>query len=107
MFKIQGSMKSGLKKVVGKVKKRPTKLWFIQQLHNKATVEKKQAKLPLTSMFLERYQETIEEYQIRRLTRTILEYSPRKPAEWRLLRESGLSEERITAQAKEFIKRIL
>lgn len=86
---------------------RQSKLWFIQQLNNKAAVEKKLAKLPLTSMFLERYQETVEEYQIRRLTRTLLEYSPRQPAEWRLLRESGLSEERITAQAKEFIKRIL
>lgn len=83
---------------------RRSALWFIHQLEHSATVEKKLVKLPLTASFLKRYAEDTTDYQIRRLTRTLSRYSPQIPPVWRLLRESGLSDERITAQAKEFIE---
>ncbi|MDO6427671.1 TnsD family Tn7-like transposition protein [Thalassotalea sp. 1_MG-2023] len=86
---------------------RRSALWFIHQLEHSATVEKKLAKLPLTAAFLERYAEDTTDYQIRRLTRTLSKYSPQTPPIWRLFRESGLSDERITAQAREFIECVL
>lgn len=79
---------------------RHSKLWFLQQLPNKATIEKNLSKLPLTSKFLNTYQETVTEYQIRRLVRAVI-YEPNLPS-WQLLRCAGLSEERMTDVTRKF-----
>ncbi|NMP16234.1 TnsD family Tn7-like transposition protein [Thalassotalea sp. Y01] len=74
---------------------RLSKLWFLQQLPNKASIEKNLNKLPLTLHFLNAYQETVTEYQVRRIARTLLQEGP-LPS-WVLLRRAGLSEERMTS----------
>ena len=79
---------------------RHSKLWFLQQLPNKATIEKNLSKLPLTSRFLNAYQETVTEYQIRRLVRAMI-YESNLPS-WQLLRSAGLSEERMTDVTRKF-----
>ncbi len=88
---------------------RHSKNWYLNQLAHKTTIEKRLSKLPLTRLFFDRYCESIFEYQIRRITRTIL-LNARGDMEFAkcwLLRKSGLSEERLTSQAKLFIKDIL
>jgi len=77
---------------------RQSKLWFIQQLPYKATIEKNLYKLPLTAMFLERYQESVAEYQIRRLAREMA-HLPSQPF-WQLLRRAGLSKEKMRQLTK-------
>lgn len=64
---------------------------------------------PLTSVFLDRYAESVDCYQIRRLTRTYIhqqtenkDYPPSV-----FLRESGLSEQRLTPEARRFFKNIM
>jgi len=71
-----------------------SKLWFMQQLPNKASVEKNLDKLPLTNKFLTTYQETVTEYQVRRITRVLVN-EPMLPP-WQLIRYAGLSEKRVT-----------
>lgn len=83
--------------------------WYLNQLKHRAGIEKHLERLPLCSLFFDRYCENIFEYQIRRITRTVmctvLEGQPLK--RWQLLRWSGLSEERITEPARRFLKEIL
>jgi len=79
---------------------RHSKLWFLQQLANKAIIAKNLSKLPLTSRFLNAYQETVTEYQIRRLVRAMI-YKSNLPS-WELLRCAGLSEERMTGVTRKF-----
>jgi hypothetical protein len=79
---------------------RHSKLWFLKQLPNKATIEKNLSKLPLTTRFLNAYQETVTEYQIRRLVRIMI-YKSNLPS-WQLLRCAGLSEERMTDVTRKF-----
>jgi hypothetical protein len=81
---------------------RHSKLWFLQQLPNKATIEKNLSKLPVTSSFLNAYQETVTEYQIRRLARAMI-YESNLPS-WQLIRSAGLSEERMTDVTRKFCK---
>ncbi len=84
---------------------RATKRWLMFQLSNTSTVEKYSHKLPLTSMFLTHYAESISEYQIRRITYQLLtNRHPHITRRWYLLRASGLSEERMTAITKQFLK---
>jgi hypothetical protein len=47
-------------------------------------------------------------YQIRRITRTIIQFHKinQHPASWQLLRHSGLSEERLTDEALKFLNQI-
>jgi len=82
---------------------RKSKLWFMQHLSIKAAVKYNLHKLPLTQSFLECYQEAVSDYQIRRLSRTIIHHYPKLPPRWVLLRESGLSDERITDLANRFL----
>jgi hypothetical protein len=64
--------------------------------------------LPETARFLAQVSESIEQYQIRRLNnaytglKNIHDYPPR----WRVLRSSGLSEDRLTSPAREYLKRL-
>jgi hypothetical protein len=83
---------------------RSTKRWIMFQLNNTSTVEKFAQKLPITSMFLERYAESVSEYQIRRITHQLFT-NPHSfiTRRWFLLRASGLSEERMTEITRRFL----
>lgn len=84
---------------------RATKRWLMFQLSNTSTVEKYSHKLPLTSMFLNRYAESISEYQIRRITYQLLtNRHPYIARRWYLLRASGLSEQRMTTTTRHFLE---
>ncbi|HBT1510950.1 TPA: transcriptional antiterminator, partial [Klebsiella pneumoniae] len=72
------------------------------QLSHSNTIKKNLDKLPLVKMFLQRYTESITEYQLRRLTTTCVDLlrggEPLK--KWVVLRQAGLSQERLTADAQ-------
>lgn len=69
---------------------------------------KKTGIFPLTSVFLDRYAESVDCYQIRRLTRTyIRQQTENKDIHQVFLRESGLSEQRLTPEARRFFKNIM
>lgn len=80
--------------------------WLLQQLPNKASISKNIHKLPLVNKVLQRYAESITEYQLRRIccicTRLKDEQIPLK--KWLVLRMSGLSKERITPQAAAILR---
>lgn len=88
---------------------RLSKSWLLSQLPHGRSCAKSLKKLPLLSHCLTRYSETISDYQIRRLTQAVVVLSANHmdTVRWRLLRISGLSEERITNQADEFINRVI
>ncbi len=80
--------------------------WLLQQLPNKASISKNIRKLPLVNKVLQRYAESITEYQLRRIcciyARLMDEHIP--PKKWLVLRMSGLSKERITPQAAAILR---
>lgn len=85
-----------------------TKKFFIRQLGSVSMIEKNWNFFLLTTAFLDRYAESIDCYQIRRMTRTFIRqhtenkyYSPSV-----FLRQSGLSEQRLTAEARRFFNNI-
>jgi hypothetical protein len=88
---------------------RRTMNWFLSHIEHASTVEKKRYKLPLTRLFLDKYCESIEDYQIRRITNIISSVPSEKHdcKRWKILRMSGLSEERLTEQARRFLERII
>ncbi len=83
--------------------------WYLNQMVHKAAIEKHMELLPLCSLFFKRYCENIFEYQIRRITRTVIQITreggPLK--RWQVLKWSGLSEERLTGPATRFLKEVL
>lgn len=83
--------------------------WYLNQLVHKAAIEKHMELLPLSSLFFKRYCENIFEYQIRRMTRTVIQItSEGEPLKrWQVLKWSGLSEERLTEPATRFLKEVL
>lgn len=87
---------------------RLSRTFLIHQLTNRATIEKNLYRLPRCRAILERYSESIDEYQARRLTRAFIALSKGKQAlkEWVLLRKAGLSEERMSCFVKGFLKEI-
>jgi len=56
------------------VKSRMSSRWFMMQLPKSQTLSKYLHKMPLTKAFLERYSETVTEYQLRRVVRYVSEY---------------------------------
>ena len=84
---------------------RRSRNFWLKQAKNSSLLEKNLSKLPLVTLFLNRYSEDIADYQIRRLTRTYLHRMATKEslAEWIVLRKSGLSEERLTQEARRFL----
>jgi hypothetical protein len=71
-------------------------------------IEKNWSFLPLTTAFLERYAESVDCYQIRRLTRTFIRQHTESqfyPSSV-FLRLSGLSSERLTPEARRFFNNI-
>mgnify|MGYP000058900663 FL=1 len=83
---------------------RQSKKWFIQQLPHAGSIENYLSKLPLTSAFLQKYQETVSEYQIRRFTREFINPANKLLSFWALHRKAGLSEERMTLLTKKFMR---
>jgi hypothetical protein len=83
---------------------RQSKKWFIQQLPHAGSIENGLSKLPLTSAFLQKYQETVSEYQIRRFTREFINPENKFLPFWALHRKAGLSEERMTLLTKKFMR---
>lgn len=86
-----------------------SKTFLIHQLKHRATFEKNLYRLPRCSTLLSHYSESIEEYQARRLTRAYLATNENgsKVKRWFLLREAGLSDERITDTVSALLKEIL
>lgn len=86
-----------------------TKKFFIRQLGSVSMIEKNWNFFPLTAAFLDRYAESVDCYQIRRLTRTYIrqqtenkDYPPSV-----FLRLAGLSRERLTPEAHRFFDNIM
>jgi hypothetical protein len=85
-----------------------TKTWILTHFDNKSSLEKWLPKLPITSKVLHKYAETTPEYQIRRITRSLSNHDNKKVRPlWFLMRESGLSKERISPLTRQFIKMLL
>jgi hypothetical protein len=86
-----------------------SRAYLLKKLTPRTTIEKNLHKLPRTLTLLKGYSECIDEYQARRLTRAIALLLQRKePAKpWLLLREAGLSPERMTHSVKKLLKGIL
>mgnify|MGYP006056795597 FL=1 len=85
-----------------------TKKFFIKQIGSVSMIEKNWKFLPLTTAFLERYAESVDCYQIRRLTRTFIRQHTESqfyPSSV-FLRLSGLSSERLTPEARRFFNNI-
>lgn len=87
---------------------RQSRNWYLKQLPQHSTVEKNLYQLPLTHKFLNTFSEDISSYQIRRITRTIIQFKKmnQHPVNWQLLRHSGLSEERLTDEALKFLNQM-
>lgn len=88
---------------------RLSKLWLINHLPHGRSCAKKLTKLPILNHCLDTYSESITDYQIRRLTyaayQLLCQYE--ELAHWRLLRLAGLSIERITYEADDFLKEVV
>lgn len=86
-----------------------TRNWYLQQIKSSTTIERNLDKLPLTNEFFIRYCENTTEYQIRRLTNIIVQLE--KPLIdlkcWKVLRLSGLSEERLRCGTRDFLTKIM
>jgi hypothetical protein len=86
---------------------RATKRWLMYQLSNTSTVEKFSQKLPLSSLFLSRYAESISDYQIRRITHQLFtNRHPHITRRWYLIRAAGLSDERMTTITRRFLEEL-
>ena len=84
---------------------RRTRRWYLSKTGQMSSIEKKLYKLPIVSLFFQKYCESLPDYQIRRITlaRSVLQKCAALPNRWRVLREAGLSKERITDTAKNYL----
>ncbi|SEF62717.1 TnsD family Tn7-like transposition protein [Vibrio hangzhouensis] len=86
---------------------RHSKSWFIAKIAKKSMIEKKLYKLPLCSLFFDRYSESVEEYQIRRLSRVMVQFIECKNVLRPLCeieRLAGLSHQRCRKPAREVLR---
>lgn len=88
---------------------RMSKTYLLNHFGNRVTIEKNLHRLPRCRTILKRYAESIEDYQARRLARALIVLQDREQPikRWSLLREAGLSEERMTDSVKMLLKEIL
>lgn len=75
---------------------RVTASWLLKQIPNGNLLSKNLNKLPLVTLCIKRYVESVADYQIRRVCRAYAEllHKEVEPKRWVLLRQAGLSEER-------------
>ncbi len=87
---------------------RRSRNWFLQQLPHRASVEHHLDQLPLCRTFLDRYAESVGEYQIRRLTAAMLEdvQTGITSRRWELERRCGLGKSRVAPLTTAFIRLI-
>ncbi len=86
---------------------RHSKSWFASSIGQKSLIEKKLYKLPLCSLFFDRYSESIEEYQIRRLSRVmvqLIECNDVLRPVCEIERLAGLSRTRSRKPAREILR---
>jgi len=91
--------------VTNKATARRSRAMYLKMLGNASTIEKNLHRMPLSFAFLLEHAETISQHQVRRLQNTyedlraLFEFPPR----WRLLRNSSLSEERLTEFSRNYL----
>ena len=80
--------------------------WWLNQAKTSSTIDKNLDKLPLISSFLSRYSESVSDYQIRRLSRVLIDSIDKKESlsRWVILRQAGLSEQRMTSVTERFLE---
>lgn len=86
---------------------RRSKSWFSMKVGRKSLFEKKANKLPLCSLFFDRYSESIEEYQTRRLSRVmvqLIECNDVLRPMCEIERLAGLSRTRSRKPAREILR---
>lgn len=83
--------------------------WYLSKLYCGSTVGKHLNDLPLCKLFFIKFCENIAEYQIRRITCAVIAQSlfNNTLRRWKILRMSGLSEQRLTSLADTFLLRII
>jgi len=88
---------------------RHSKSFLLHQLPNAVSIEKNLDKLPRCRTLLKYYSESIAEYQVRRLTTALImnQKEHKKIKRWSLLRQAGLSDDRIFDLAGNFLKGVL
>lgn len=85
---------------------RRSRAFYLKMLGRESTVEKNLHRMPLSTAFLAGHVESVAQFQVRRLKNTFdeLRNEFNSPPRWRLLRESKLSEERLTEYAKRHLE---
>jgi len=63
--------------------------------------------MPLTGLFFKRFCEDISDYQIRRITKALSCLETEDIHRWRLLRNAGLSDERLTNDARVLLHKMM
>ncbi|WP_419572094.1 TnsD family Tn7-like transposition protein [Rheinheimera sp.] len=82
--------------------------YLLSHLPNHSSIEKNLDKLPLVRMYLQRYTETITEYQLRRLATTCAGFYEDgvELKQWVALRKAGLSKERFTTDTQKVLNEL-
>lgn len=87
---------------------RKTRAWYFNKFQQRAMLEKNLNKLPLCRMFLDKYAESIEQYQKRRIYRVAKDLfrqdSPLK--KWVILRKAGLRTDKLTVEVKHWLEQV-
>lgn len=88
---------------------RMSRNWFLKGMQRSSSIEKNLHKMPLSNLFLSKYSESTDEYQIRRLSRELKSYQWPEEQVNRcyLLRKAGLSEERLEPLIELFLKDVV
>lgn len=87
---------------------RRSRNWFLNQLPHRSSVERHLDQLPLCRAFLERSAESVGEYQIRRLTKAMIEDAQvgMTSRRWQLERRCGLNKGRMVPLTATFLRSI-
>lgn len=86
---------------------RKSRPWYAKQINATNLIPDKLRKLPLCNCFFNRYQESVDDYQLRRLLAIVvdkLNHGQAIPQIYELERSAGLSKERIRGPAKEILR---
>ncbi len=88
---------------------RMSRNWWLKQLGNSSSIEKNLHRLPLVVSFFARYAESTEDFQIRRLTRELIDQTDAAIGLKRcmLLRDASLSEERLRPLTRRFLGKVI